>query len=91
MNEVQLEILGLVAGGIVLSSTVPPFIKALKKGAVGEWGEIKSRGLQSAGNSLWLIFGVLTTNWSLSVMTGLSATMCAFVVARNAPVWWRNK
>lgn len=81
-NDMISEILGGIAGGVLVGSSIPVFLERWHQSLPATKGERRSRLAMAAGNALWVVSGLLIGHMSLAAMCMLSATLQLFI-------WWR--
>jgi len=64
------QILGLVAGGMVIFASLPQIIKIIKTKRTEDIS-LPMYILQNIGIFLWVVFGIVTHQWSVAVTNGI--------------------
>lgn len=72
-------ILGLIAGALTTSSTIPQVLKILKTKSARDVSALFF-GLMSAGMILWLIYGAARSDLALVLWNAVSLTMCLIIL-----------
>lgn len=73
-------LIGLVAGALTTSSTIPQAIKILRARSakdVSEWFFV----LMSAGMLLWLVYGLARTDAAIVLWNAVSLGLCVMILA----------
>lgn len=98
MNEELLaNLLGGVAGTILLVSGLPVLREQMRPGATSSSGERFSRFLIGVGNALWVGYGLLNGQWVLAVMCGsqvvINGWALAIMTSRawTQPLRWKGR
>lgn len=76
-NEIKIigNVLGLIAGLILLISGFPALRDQMKHGEAGTSGERMSRFLMGTGNTIWVISAFFLEAWSVLVMCAINAVI----------------
>ncbi|MCR9089714.1 MAG: hypothetical protein NXH97_23620 [Rhodobacteraceae bacterium] len=69
------NVLGVIAGSILLLSGLPVLCEQLRNARAGSSGERRSRLMMAAGNGLWVLAGAASGFWAVCVMCGIQAAI----------------
>lgn len=70
-----LQMISLVAGALVASSSVPAVVDSLRRPVVDGWFQIARNGAATLGNWAWTAFGLQTGHVAIAIFCGLSGVL----------------
>lgn len=75
MEMYFIELLGFIAGGTTLVSSVPQLLANLRDKELARTQSLSRNLLQAAGNALWFLYGASVSSTSMVTFAGLGCFM----------------
>ena len=74
-----IDIIGLFAGACITISTIPQILKVWKTKKVKEIS-LKMFGILTFGIAIWIIYGILKSDWPIIITNGVSLCLNLIMV-----------